>query len=81
MKDKVCIMISLRINIIHSVLMNYRHLHSTFREKNTTPKMLLTFIHSINITKGLLVSGTTLVAGMQAINTKDNCVLKKLTLY
>lgn len=40
----------LRICIIHSVLMNYRHPHFRFREKNTMSKMLHSFIHSINIT-------------------------------
>lgn len=40
--------------------------------------MLLTFIYSINTTKGLLVSGTSLEAAMQAINKKTTLLSRSL---
>lgn len=81
MKDKVCLYIITLLSICTIQCSNELVIPLLYSErKNTTPKMLLTLIHSINITKGLLLSGTSLGSGMQAIN-KKTILLKKLIFY
>lgn len=76
MKDKVCLYHNVIEDLHYSQCSNELQSSPLYiqRKKNTTPKMLLTFTHSINIAKGLLVG-----AAMQAIN--KNTTLLSRSLY